>query len=118
MAAAASNGCGLLSITPTLQLQTKKDLSNGMIDSRLNKSDSTSETNESKLAPALALEIRRLSHDLSNALEVIMQTNYLLGMTKDSSTEDVEKWREMLDRGVAQATQVNRELRDYIRANS
>jgi hypothetical protein len=87
-----------------------------MIDTRLNHSHSTSD--ESKIPSALAEEIRRLSHDLSNALEVILQTNYLLGMTGEASEEDSGKWREMLDRGVAQATQINRQLRDYIRAHS
>ena len=72
---------------------------------------------DSKIPPSLAEQIRRLSHDLSNALEVILQTNYLLGMTEGSS-EDSRKWREMLDNGVWQASQINRQLRDYIRANS
>jgi hypothetical protein len=89
-----------------------------MIDTRQNNAPSTSEFNESKIPPQLAAEIRRLSHDLSNALEVILQTNYLLGMTADGASEDSQKWREMLDKGVAQATQVNRQLREYIRANS
>lgn len=70
-----------------------------------------------KIPAHLAAEIRRISHDLSNALEVILQTNYLLGMTA-AANEDQTKWREMLDQGVIQATQINRQLRDYIRANS
>lgn len=89
-----------------------------MMDTRLKDSVSTPDSNESKIPSQLAEEIRRLSHDLSNALEVILQTNYLLGMAKDSSEEDGEKWREMLDRGVAQATKINRELRDFVRTNS
>lgn len=89
-----------------------------MIETRLNHSHSTSDSNDSKIPSALAEEVRRLSHDLSNALEVIMQTNYLLGMSKDVSDEDSGQWREMLDRGVMQATQINRQLREFIRANS
>jgi len=91
-----------------------------MIETRLNPSRSTpaSDSNDSKIPPALAEEIRRLSHDLSNALEVIMQTNYLLGMSKDASDEDSKQWLAMLERGVMQATQINRQLRDFIRANS
>lgn len=73
-------------------------------------------TPESKIPSQFAEQIRRLSHDLSNALEVILQTNYLLGMT-ESNSEDNRKWREMLDNGVLQASQINRQLRDYIRAN-
>ena len=30
----------------------------------------------------LAVEIRKLAHELSNALEVIVQTSYLLGTTE------------------------------------
>ena len=63
-----------------------------------------------------AKEIRRLIHDLSNALEVIMQTNYLLGMT--ALDENAQQWQKMLDQGVQQASGVNRELREYIRAHS
>ena len=74
---------------------------------------------EQMIPVQIAENIRRLSHDLSNALEVILQTNYLLGMTAASgASADQQKWREMLDQGVAQATQINRELRDYVRAHS
>lgn len=72
---------------------------------------------DSKIPSQLAEQIRRLSHDLSNALEVILQTNYLLGMTEGNS-EESRKWREMLDNGVMQATRINRQLREYVRANS
>jgi hypothetical protein len=63
-----------------------------------------------------AQQIRRLSHDLSNALEIILQTSYLLGMAE--LDENGRKWRSMLDDGVQQATRINRELRDFVRANS
>ena len=89
-----------------------------MIDTRPNNSIPSSESNEAKIPTHLAEQIRRLSHDLSNALEVIMQTNYLLGMSGESGPEESAKWREMLDRGVMQATQINRQLRDFVRTNS
>jgi hypothetical protein len=75
---------------------------------------------DAKIPTQVAEEIRRLSHDLSNALEVILQTNYLLGMTEGgtAANEDNRKWREMLDQGILQATQINRELREYVRAHS
>jgi hypothetical protein len=88
-----------------------------MIDARQSNAHTTSEFNESKIPAQPAEEIRRLSHDLSNALEVVLQTNYLLGMT-GSSAEESRKWREMLDKGVMQATQINRQLRDYVRSHS
>ena len=63
-----------------------------------------------------ARELRRYSHDLSNALEIILQTSYLLGMAE--LDENARKWRTMLDGGVQKATEINRELRDFVRANS
>jgi hypothetical protein len=63
-----------------------------------------------------AKEIRRLAHDLSNALEIIVQANYLLGAT--SHDEGAKQWVQLLDSGVAQAAEINRSLREYIVANS
>jgi hypothetical protein len=63
-----------------------------------------------------AKEIRRLSHDLSNALEVVLQTSFLLGTVP--LDEDAKKWRQMLDNGVQQAADINRRLREYVRGNS
>ena len=61
-------------------------------------------------------EIRRLTHDLSNALEIILQTSYLL------STLELDvngrQWLKMLDSGVQQSVAVTRELREYIRIHS
>ena len=63
-----------------------------------------------------AKEIRRLSHDLSNALEIIVQANYLLNTT--AQDEAAKQWIQLLDNGVVQAAGINRTLRDYIVANS
>jgi hypothetical protein len=72
---------------------------------------------ETKPIPeAQALEMRRLIHDLGNALEIIMQTSFLLGTV--GLDENARQWQTMLDKGVQQAAQVNGALRDYIRANS
>lgn len=68
------------------------------------------------IPPEQAQEIRRLAHDLSNALEIIVQTNYLLGTVKLEG--DANQWRSMLDQGVQQATDINRKLREYVRAHS
>ncbi|HZZ40099.1 MAG TPA: hypothetical protein VFE06_13275 [Acidobacteriaceae bacterium] len=65
---------------------------------------------------AQAKEIRRLAHDLSNALEIVLQTSFLLGTVP--LDDDAKKWRTMLDNGVQQAAEVNRQLREYIRSNS
>lgn len=63
-----------------------------------------------------AAEIRRLAHDLSNALEIIVQANYLLGT---AALDDASKeWQKLLDVGVRQAADINRQLREYIRNHS
>jgi hypothetical protein len=63
-----------------------------------------------------ALEIRRLAHDLSNALEIVVQTSYLLSMAelKDPAAE----WLRMLDSGVNKALESNKQLREYIKQNT
>ncbi|HEX4007819.1 MAG TPA: hypothetical protein VHX60_16720 [Acidobacteriaceae bacterium] len=63
-----------------------------------------------------AAEIRRLSHDLSNALEIVLQTSFLLGTV--ALDEDAQKWRRMLDSGVQQAAEINQQMREYVRGNS
>jgi hypothetical protein len=64
----------------------------------------------------LALEIRKLAHDLSNALEVIVQTSYLLGTLE--LKEPGSDWLRMLDNGVRKALDINLALRTYIKAHT
>jgi hypothetical protein len=64
----------------------------------------------------LALEIRRLAHDLSNALEVIVQTSYLLSMAELKAP--ASDWLNMLDGGVQKALALNLQLRGFIKDNS
>ena len=63
-----------------------------------------------------ALEIRKLAHDLSNALEIIVQTSYLLGTVE--LKEPGGDWLRMLDSGVHKALDINLALRNYIKAHS
>jgi len=63
-----------------------------------------------------ALEIRKLAHDLSNALEIIVQTSYLLGTVE--LKEPGGDWLRMLDNGVHKARDINLALRNYIKAHS
>ena len=63
-----------------------------------------------------AAEIRRLVHDLSNALEVIVQTNYLLKL--GNQDENAARWLEMMDTGVKQATEISGSLRRYVIENA
>lgn len=77
---------------------------------------SSNETAKPLIPSEQAREIRRLAHDLSNALEIIVQANYLLGAI--SHDESAKQWIQLLDNGVSQAAGINRSLRDYIVANS
>jgi len=63
-----------------------------------------------------AAEIRRLVHDLSNALEIVVQANYLLGTA--ALDDSAKQWTGLLDQGVRQAAEINRALREYVRSNS
>ena len=69
-----------------------------------------------EIPETLALEIRKLAHELSNALEVIVQTSYLLGTVemKDPGGE----WLRMLDNGVRKALDINQALRTYVKSHS
>jgi hypothetical protein len=58
--------------------------------------------------------MRELAHDLSNALEIIVQSSFLLG-TLDLG-ENGRQWRQLLDAGVEKATEINRQVRELLRA--
>ena len=79
-------------------------------------SDSTAKSATHAIPEEQALEIRRLAHDLSNALEIVVQTSYLLSMAelKDPAAE----WLRMLDSGVNKALESNKQLREYIKQNT
>ena len=64
----------------------------------------------------LAIDIRRLAHDLSNALEIVVQTSYLLS-TADLK-EPAATWLGMLDSGVNKGLEINLQLRNYIKAHT
>jgi hypothetical protein len=64
----------------------------------------------------LAIEIRRMAHDLSNALEIIVQTSYLLSTAE--LKEPASDWLGLLDSGVAKALDINQSLRTYIKAHA
>jgi hypothetical protein len=71
---------------------------------------------DEKIPEDLAVEMRRLAHDLSNALEIIVQTSYLLG-TVDLK-EPASDWLRMLDSGVQKALDLNLALRTYIKQHT
>jgi len=79
-------------------------------------STSQPSTGSHQIPEELALEVRRLAHDLSNSLEIIVQTSYLLSMAELKPPAD--DWLRMLDSGVQKALGINQELRDYIKKHT
>ena len=69
-----------------------------------------------KIPEALSADVRRLAHDLSNALEIIVQTSYLLS-TVDLK-EPAAEWLQMLDTGVQKALTINQDLRTYLKTHT
>jgi hypothetical protein len=72
--------------------------------------------NVDRIPEDISVEMRKIAHDLSNALEVIVQTSYLLG-TADLK-EPAADWLRMLDGGVEKAMKLNQSLRTYIKEHS
>jgi hypothetical protein len=64
----------------------------------------------------VAVEIRKLAHELSNALEIIVQTSYLLSMME--MKEPASDWLRMMDNGVQKAMDINLALRTYVKAHT
>jgi len=82
----------------------------------MSKSLNTDQSTRQEIPEELALEVRRLAHDLSNALEIIVQTSYLLSMAE--LKEPASDWLKMLDSGVSKALGLNLELREYIKKHT
>lgn len=78
-----------------------------------NENAPASETTTEMIPEEVALGIRKLAHDLSNALEIIVQTSYLLSTAE--LKEPASTWLGMLDAGVSKALDLNLELRTLIK---
>ena len=82
-----------------------------------NDSNGSAEDESVEMIPEeLALEIRKMAHDLSNALEIIVQTSYLLSTAE--LKEPATQWLEMLESGVTKALDINLALRTYIKTHT
>jgi len=70
--------------------------------------------------PKIPLEaitkLRSLAHDLSNAIETVMQAGYLLGQSK--LDDETKKWVGLIDSASRDAARINREIRDILRSQS
>jgi hypothetical protein len=70
------------------------------------------------IPPEIAAQVRVFLHDLSNALEIVIQSHYLLSTAADGALAAEKEWLGLLERGAQQAVRVNQELRDYVRHHS
>jgi nitrogen-specific signal transduction histidine kinase len=59
-------------------------------------------------------QLRTLAHDLANALEAIQQASYLLSQAKLAGAD--RRWAAMIEAAARDATRLNRELRETLRA--
>lgn len=61
-------------------------------------------------------QLRNLAHDLSNAIETIMQATYLLSQAQ--MDENAKKWLELIDKASRDAAKINRDIREHLRAQT
>ena len=69
-----------------------------------------------KFPTDVTLRLRTLAHDLSNALETLLQASYLLNQA--SLNPDARKWVQMIDSASQDAARINREIREILRSQS
>ncbi len=83
---------------------------------RMSEPSSSLPASSARIPEEVAIEIRRIAHELSNSLEVIVQTSYLLSLAE--LKEPAAEWLRMLDTGVSKALEQNSSLREYIKQNA
>jgi light-regulated signal transduction histidine kinase (bacteriophytochrome) len=74
------------------------------------------EDESSKMAKETVASLRVLAHDLSNAIETVMQASYLLAQSKLDDAD--QKWLQMIDTAAQEAARINREIREILRSQS
>lgn len=57
-----------------------------------------------------------LAHDLSNALETIVQATYLISQAVPP--ENLRRWVELIDQASEEAVKINHKLRQVLRSQS
>lgn len=75
-----------------------------------------SEAQAAPMAQEDVKQFRKVAHDINNALELIVQASYLVNTT--SLSEQAKEWMKLLEQGTRQATDLNRQLRDYVLSRS
>jgi hypothetical protein len=69
---------------------------------------------EGAIPPQIAERLRALLHDLGNALEIVLQAEYLLSTATELPPE-AKEWLGLLRKGTQQATKLNQTLREEVR---
>jgi nitrogen-specific signal transduction histidine kinase len=71
---------------------------------------------DDKIPTEVAGELRTLAHDLSNALETIVQATYLI--TQAGPPEQSRRWVQLIDQASQEAVRINSKLREIMRVHS
>ncbi len=71
-------------------------------------------TSKSKMPDEAVRRLRTIAHDLSNALETILQASYLLHQTRID--EKTRKWADLIDIGAKDAARLSIQIRDILKA--
>lgn len=91
-----------------------------MRSSQSNETPRKSRAHAKPIKPAIdenkVKQLRALAHDLSNALEAILQACYLL--THAELNADNRRWVQLIDTSSQEAARINREIRTSLRALS
>jgi len=69
-----------------------------------------------KLTEETVVTLRTLAHELSNAIENVMQASYLLSQAK--LDEQTTKWLDLIKSASGDAARINREIREILRSHS
>lgn len=69
-----------------------------------------------KIPAEMVRELRALGHDLSNALETIVQATYLI--TQAGPPENQVRWVSLIDQASQDAVKINNKLRQILREHS
>ena len=69
-----------------------------------------------RIPSELVTRLRSLGHELSNAIESVMQAAYLLGHAE--LDEDTKKWVAIVHNAAQDAARINREFRSIVRSQN
>jgi hypothetical protein len=69
-----------------------------------------------KLPQEAVGQLRTLAHDLSNAIETVMQASYLLAQAPLDGAN--KRWLVLIDEATREAARINREIREILRTQN